>query len=208
VSDALFVTLDPLVRKVRLPDQRELLVSDTVGFIDRLPHALVAAFRATLEEAREADLLLHVIDASADDRVRRMAAVHTVLEEVGAANVPRIDVYNKADMVDAAERGRLEKLGEHSVVISALHAQGHADLLALVTARLGLDVQRVVLRANPDTDAGRKGMAWVYRHGRVVRHTNSQARAIIDVELPRRDVATFRETFAGSPDVRLGRAHA
>jgi len=208
VSDALFVTLDPLVRKVRLPDQRELLVSDTVGFIDRLPHALVAAFRATLEEAREADLLLHVIDASADDRGRRMAAVHTVLEEVGAADVPRIDVYNKADMVDPAKRGRLEQLGEDSVVISALHAQGHADLVALVTARLGLDVQRVVLRANPDTDAGRKGMAWVYRHGRVVRHTNSQKRAIIDVDLPRRDVATFRETFAGSPDVRLGRGHA
>jgi GTP-binding protein HflX len=207
VSDALFVTLDPLVRKVRLPDQRELLVSDTVGFIDRLPHALVAAFRATLEEAREADLLLHVIDASADDRGRRMAAVHTVLEEVGAADVPRIDVYNKADMVDPAKRGSLEQLGEDSVVISALHAQGHADLVALVTARLGLDVQRVVLRANPDTDAGRKGMAWVYRHGRVVRHTNSQTRAIIDVDLPRRDVATFRETFAGSPDVRLGRGH-
>ena len=64
-SDALFVTLDPLVRQVRLPDSRELLVSDTVGFIDRLPHALVAAFRATLEEVAEADLVLHVIDAAA-----------------------------------------------------------------------------------------------------------------------------------------------
>ena len=74
-SDALFVTLDPLVRQVRLPDRRELLVSDTVGFIDRLPHALVAAFRATLEEVAEADLLLHVIDASSPDRERRMDAV-------------------------------------------------------------------------------------------------------------------------------------
>ena len=75
-SDALFVTLDPLVRKVRLPDRRELLVSDTVGFIDRLPHALVAAFRATLEEVADADLLLHVIDAStrsASGRWRRCA---------------------------------------------------------------------------------------------------------------------------------------
>ena len=67
-SDALFVTLDPLVRKVKLPDRRELLVSDTVGFIDRLPHSLVAAFRATLEEVAGADLLLHVIDASSPDR--------------------------------------------------------------------------------------------------------------------------------------------
>src|ERR671939_628757 len=83
-SNALFVTLDPLVRQVRLPDRRELLVSDTVGFIDRLPHALVAAFRATLEEVAEADLALHVIDASTPERERHMAAVRRVLEEVGA----------------------------------------------------------------------------------------------------------------------------
>ena len=76
-SNALFVTLDPLVRQVRLPDRRELLVSDTVGFIDRLPHALVAAFRATLEEVADADLLLHVIDASKPERERQMAAVRT-----------------------------------------------------------------------------------------------------------------------------------
>src|SRR5207247_7039527 len=74
VSDALFVTLDPLVRQVRLPDARELLVSDTVGFIDRLPHALVAAFRATREEVREADLILHVIDVARPTRSRRLAA--------------------------------------------------------------------------------------------------------------------------------------
>ncbi len=87
-SDALFVTLDPLVRQVRLPDRRELLVSDTVGFIDRLPHALVAAFRATLEEVAEADLALHVIDAASPERERHIAAVRRVLEEVGAADVP------------------------------------------------------------------------------------------------------------------------
>src|SRR5712691_10635377 len=94
-SDALFVTLDPLVRQVRLPDSRELLVSDTVGFIDRLPHALVAAFRATLEEVAEADLVLHIIDAAAADRDRRMDAVRQVLEEVDAVKVPVVDVYNK-----------------------------------------------------------------------------------------------------------------
>ena len=100
-SDALFVTLDPLVRQVRLPDNRELLVSDTVGFIDRLPHALVAAFRATLEEVAAADLILHVTDAAAPDRERRMAAVRQVLEEVGAIDVPLIEVYNKCDLADA-----------------------------------------------------------------------------------------------------------
>ena len=98
-SDALFVTLDPLVRRVRLPDRRELLLSDTVGFIDRLPHALVAAFRATLEEAADADLLLHVIDAAQPERERMIAAVMRVLEEVGALEVPRLEVYNKVDQL-------------------------------------------------------------------------------------------------------------
>src|SRR5918999_241581 len=92
-SDALFVTLDPLVRQVRLPDSRELLVSDTVGFIDRLPHTLVAAFRATLEEVAEADLALHVIDAASPERDRHMAAGRRVLEDVGATDVPVVDVY-------------------------------------------------------------------------------------------------------------------
>src|SRR3954447_8045068 len=94
-SNALFVTLAPLVRRVKLPDRRELLVSDTVGFIDRLPHPLVAAFRATLEEVAEADLLLHVIDAAAPDRERHMAAVRTVLADVGADTVPVLEVFNK-----------------------------------------------------------------------------------------------------------------
>ena len=109
MSDALFVTLDPLVRQVRLPDRRELLVSDTVGFIDRLPHALVAAFRATLEEVAEADLILHVIDAAAPDRERRIAAVRQVLEEVGAADVPLLEVYNKCDALTPDERRRVQE---------------------------------------------------------------------------------------------------
>ena len=109
-SNALFVTLDPLVRKVRLPDRRELLVSDTVGFIERLPHSLVAAFRATLEEVAAADLLLHVVDASSPDRERHMDAVRAVLAEVGADTVPALDVFNKCDRLDRAERERLRAM--------------------------------------------------------------------------------------------------
>ena len=119
-SNALFVTLDPLVRQVRLPDSRELLVSDTVGFIDRLPHALVAAFRATLEEVADADLVLHVIDAAAADRDRRMSAVRQVLEEVGAIDVPLIEVYNKCDQLTPDERRRLQEADPASLCISAL----------------------------------------------------------------------------------------
>ena len=122
-SDALFVTLDPLVRQVRLPDSRELLVSDTVGFIDRLPHALVAAFRATLEEVAEADLVLHVIDAAAADRDRRIAAVGQVLEEVGATDVPLLEVYNKCDQLTPDERRRLQEAEPAALCISALTAR-------------------------------------------------------------------------------------
>ena len=123
-SNALFVTLDPLVRQVRLPDSRELLVSDTVGFIDRLPHALVAAFRATLEEVADADLVLHVIDAAASDRERRMAAVRQVLEEVGAIDVPLIEVYNKCDQLTPDERRRLQEAGSRGVVHLGADAEG------------------------------------------------------------------------------------
>ncbi|PYR54717.1 MAG: GTPase HflX, partial [Acidobacteria bacterium] len=119
-SHALFVTLDPLVRQLRLPDSRELLVSDTVGFIDRLPHALVAAFRATLEEVAEADLILHVIDVAAPDRDRRMAAVRQVLEEVGAIEVPLIEIYNKCDELTPDERRRLQEQDPAALCVSAL----------------------------------------------------------------------------------------
>ena len=144
-SDALFVTLDPLVRKVRLPDRRELLVSDTVGFIDRLPHSLVAAFRATLEEVAASDLLVHVIDASNPDRERQMAAVRSVLAEVGADDVPSIEVFNKLDRLDAGERARLQAIYPGAIAMSALTGEGRDELVAALEARLALDTALVQL---------------------------------------------------------------
>jgi GTP-binding protein HflX len=202
-SDALFVTLDPLLRKVRLPDQRELLVSDTVGFIDRLPHTLVAAFRGTLEEVRDADVLLHVIDASAEDRDRRVAAVRSVLKEVGAESVPCVEVYNKADKLGAEERRRMAAAHPEGAVMSALRGHGRAELLARVVAALGLDTSRVTFRCDPDSDAGRRGMAWVYRHGRVVRHLNRAGRAHIEADVPRREFATFCRKMSDAPRTAL-----
>ena len=205
VSDALFVTLDPLVRKVRLPDQRELLVSDTVGL-----HRPAAAHAGGGVPG----------DARGGSRGGSAAARH---RRVGRGSRPPDD--RRAQRARRGRRGRGAadrgvQQGGHggcggtpaagtagrrfrgNVGVACAGACGTAGA---VTARLGLDVERVTLRANPDSDAGRKGIAWVYRHGRVVRHTNSKARAIIEVDLPRRDVAAFRETWAGSPDVRLGR---
>ena len=152
-SNALFVTLDPLVRQVRLPDNRELLVSDTVGFIDRLPHALVAAFRATLEEVADADLILHVIDASAPDRDRRMDAVRRVLEEVEALEVPLVEVYNKCDALTPDERRRLQEQDPSALLISALTHDGVDDLVETVASRLALDVVRMTLTFDPDDPA-------------------------------------------------------
>ena len=186
VSNALFVTLDPLVRTVRLPDNRELLLSDTVGFIDRLPHALVAAFRATLEETADADLALHVIDASSAERERHMAAVGRVLEEVGAVNVSRIDVFNKVDRLTADERRRLAEADPSSVLISAVTGEGIADLLESMAARLALDQQRVSLEFDLSSDVDRDRLAWVYRHGRVHSQVTRGDRAMIEAEVPRR----------------------
>jgi GTP-binding protein HflX len=118
-SDALFVTLDPLMRRVKLPDARQILISDTVGFIDRLPHPLVAAFHATLEEVSSADLLLHVADAAVVDRDRRANAVRSVLLEVGAAETPILDVFNKCDLLPAGEVTRLKALYPGAVFVSA-----------------------------------------------------------------------------------------
>jgi GTP-binding protein HflX len=202
-SDALFVTLDPLLRKVKLPDRRELLVSDTVGFIDRLPHTLVAAFRGTLEEVRDADALLHVIDASAEDLDRRVAAVRTVLKDVGAEEVPCVEVYNKADKLGAEERRRLAASSPDAAVISALRGQGRTELLERVVGTLGLGTSRVTLRCDPDSEAGRRGMTWVYRHGHVVRHVNRAGRAHIDADVPRREFAAFCKKMSDAPRTAL-----
>jgi GTP-binding protein HflX len=185
-SDARFVTLDPLIRQVRLPDSRELLVSDTVGFIDRLPHALVAAFRATLEEVAEADLVLHVIDASAPDRDRRMDAVRAVLDEVGALDVPLLDVYNKCDQLTDDERRRLAGMDPSAVNISALTGDGIDDLIDTIASRLELDIRRVTLTFNPDSDADRERIGRVYRHGRVLDHEVRDGRVTLVADIPRR----------------------
>jgi GTPase len=191
-SDALFVTLDPLIRQVRLPDRRELLLSDTVGFIDRLPHALVAAFRATLEEVGEADLVLHVIDASAPDRDRRIAAVRSVLDEVDAADVPLIEVYNKCDQIGADEQRRISDTDPAALCISALRGQGLDELLDAVASHLALDVTRVKLSFNLDNPTHREQIARIYRHARVLEHETRDGQVAIVADVPRRLVAHLR----------------
>ena len=185
-SDALFVTLDPLVRQVRLPDRRELLMSDTVGFIDRLPHALVAAFRATLEEVAEADLALHVIDVSSPERERQISAVKRVLEEVGATTVPVIDVYNKVDGLSPDEQRRLRIADPAAALISARTGQGVNELLQMVASRLALDTRRITITFDSSKDFDRQQIARLYRVARVLSHVAANGRVQIEADVPRR----------------------
>jgi len=186
VSDALFVTLDPLVRRVKLADHRELLVSDTVGFIDRLPHTLVAAFRATLEEVVSADLLLHVIDAASPGVAHRVAAVRRTLDEVGAGAVLAIDVYNKCDVLDPAERERLQRREPDALCVSAATGLGRTELVDAIAARLALDVRRVVVKLDLSLEADRSRLAQIYRFGRVDQHTEHGNDVWIEADVPRR----------------------
>jgi GTP-binding protein HflX len=185
-SNALFVTLDPLVRKVKLPDRRELLVSDTVGFIERLPHSLVAAFRATLEEVAAADLLLHVIDASSPDRERHIAAVHTVLAEVGAERVPAVEIFNKCDRLDAAERARIQAVYPNALCVSALTGEGREELIAVLEGRLALDTAVMRFDFDHEDEDDRRKIARLYRVGRVRSHVVSGNRVSIEAEVPKR----------------------
>jgi len=190
VSDQLFMTLDPLVRKADFGPGREVLLVDTVGFIQKLPHALVAAFRATLEEVTAADLLLHVVDASAEDMDEREAAVEAVLREIGAAERPRVQVLNKADLLPPARAAGLRAARPDAVLVSARSGAGFEDLQAALVRRLALVPQRVRLRF-PSTDA--RGIAGVYAAGRVISHEVRGEEATLEAELPERLLERYRE---------------
>ncbi|MCB1513026.1 MAG: GTPase HflX, partial [Hyphomicrobiaceae bacterium] len=137
-QDQLFATLDPTTRRVELPSGHVALFTDTVGFIQKLPTTLVAAFRATLEEVNEARILLHVVDASHLNADEQVAAVEEVLEELGAGNKPVVTALNKVDLLDLddlEERGRLEQARQaypHAVAISARTGAGMDRLLSMI----------------------------------------------------------------------------
>ncbi len=135
VEDRLFATLDPTTRRLSLPGGEPVLLTDTVGFVRRLPHGLIESFKSTLEVASEADFLVHVVDSSAADPEGQIAAVRVVLNEIEADTVPELIVFNKADLVPA-EIQRLVADHEGSVAISAVTGEGIDDFLATLADRL------------------------------------------------------------------------
>ena len=136
VEDALFATLDPTTRRTQTSDGRVYTMSDTVGFVRHLPHQLVEAFRSTLEEVADADLVLHVVDGSHPDPEGQIAAVREVLADIGATKVPEIIVINKADAADPMVVARLRQREPHSVVVSAKTGEGIAEALAVIEEEL------------------------------------------------------------------------
>ncbi len=129
VADQPFATLDPATRRLSLPGGRKATVSDTVGFVRKLPHELVEAFKSTLEEVGRADLILHVADASAADLDEQIGAVREVLGEIGAADIPEVIALNKWDLVDETARRRLARRHDGAVPLSALTGEGVEGLL-------------------------------------------------------------------------------
>ena len=172
-ADMLFATLDPTLRAIELPHGMRVILSDTVGFISDLPTMLVAAFRATLEEVIEADVILHVRDMSHEDAAAQSHDVEKVLEELGIAPSDKrlIEVWNKIDRLDAEGRARLLNLAERQaperrpVTVSALSGEGLPQLLAAIEARLGESRLTLELSLDPSDGAG---LSWLYRHSEVL----------------------------------------
>ncbi|AYG79930.1 GTPase HflX [Streptomyces hundungensis] len=136
VENSLFATLDPTVRRAETPSGRLYTLADTVGFVRHLPHHLVEAFRSTMEEVGDSDLILHVVDGSHPAPEEQLAAVREVIRDVGAVDVPEIVVINKADAADPVVLQRLLRIERHSLAVSARTGEGIEELLALIDTEL------------------------------------------------------------------------
>jgi GTP-binding protein HflX len=181
VDNSLFATLDPAVRKAKLPSGAQFTLTDTVGFVRHLPHQLVDAFRSTLEEVTDADLILHVVDSSDADPRSQIAAVREVLAEIGAHDVPELVVFNKADAADEIELKGLRLAEPRSAVVSALTGDGLPELLAeieRVLPRPSAEVNVVLPYARGDL------LARAHREGEVLRLEHTDAGTELTARVP------------------------
>jgi GTP-binding protein HflX len=204
-EDQLFATLDPTTRGVDLPDGGRVLLTDTVGFIRKLPHSLVAAFRATLEEVAEADLLLHIIDVSSPLAAEQAAVVQSVLSEAGAAEVPMIPVLNKIDLCDPADVERIARLFPGSVAVSAQTRVGVPDLLASIAYQLRdwrEEVRVVIPYALTDL------VALLHERGEVSETSYGEAGVTVTATVDRRTAALVLRRLVGRALVPPGTAGA
>lgn len=181
-DDRLFATLDPTIRRAPLERGGSVLIVDTVGFIRKLPHELVAAFRATLEEVVHADLLVHVVDISCPDWYDRQIAVYQVLEELGAASKPTVTAFNKADLASAKEVETALLRTPHSVAISALHGTGLKELLAAIESVGPEGIVHSNFRFSYDDG---QVLSWLHQYGKVHREEYLSDGILVEAELKR-----------------------
>ena len=182
--DQLFATLDPTTRQIDLPDNQSMLLTDTVGFIRKLPHALVESFKATLEEVVEADLLIHVVDAAHPQVEKQIQAVNDVLEEIGAAGKPVVHALNKIDCAAGRTTApRLARRLPHAVACSARNGTGLVDVLDELSDRLRHRTQRVQLRI-PVKEG--KLIATLQGNANVLREKYEDDMAWIEADIPAR----------------------
>jgi GTP-binding protein HflX len=197
-KDLLFATLDPTMRVVKLPSGRDIILSDTVGFISDLPTDLVAAFRATLEEVSAADIILHVRDVAHPETTLQQQEVIKVLKDLGLE--PRletdlIEVLNKIDLLPPADRATLlQQTGRqnHAVALSALTGEGTEQLLADIDRRLAS--QRQVGHFKVPHGEG-AALAWLYSHGEVLTRRDDETFAYLDVRLDPADLGRYRRLY-------------
>jgi len=190
VENQLFSTLDPTTRRLRLPGGETVLVSDTVGFVRRLPPQLVDAFRSTLEEVVDADLLVHVVDASAPDADGRIAAVDTVLREIGADDVPVLLAWNKSDLVDTTVLQDCMRAHPDAVAVSAAAGHGVAELLTAIGERLR--AQAGIVECFVPYDRA-DVLAALHRAGEVLVEVHDEQGTRVRARLPERATGHFAE---------------
>ena len=197
-ADMLFATLDPTLRTLNLPDGRPAILSDTVGFISELPHELVEAFRATLEEVREADVILHVRDLASEETDAQAEDVRAVLDRLDIDLEDRqiLEVWNKADLLDEAQRDQLsgDAARHHppAILLSAATGEG-CDVLLRAVAQMIDDEPPVEAHVPPGEGAA---IAWLYRHGRVMeRAPEADGGARLTVRLTPKALGQFEQLF-------------
>ena len=204
-ADMLFATLDPTLRAVDLPHGSRVILSDTVGFISDLPTMLVAAFRATLEEVIEADVILHVRDMAHEDATAQSRDVEKVLSELGiAASDPRlVEIWNKADQLSPEARERLVNMAERQpperrpVLVSALRGEGMDALVGAVEMRLSEGRQTLSISLDPADGAG---LSWLYRHSEVLaRDMGEDGRLAVTVRADAKNADMVRRKYALTP---------
>lgn len=187
--DMLFATLDSTTRRLTLADGREVTLTDTVGFINKLPHGLVEAFKSTLEEVNEADLLLHVVDSTSSQRDAQIQAVKEVLQEIGAHDRHSITVLNKVDALEKDEREVLERRFPNAALVSAHTSEGLADLLSRIAteANRGTVVMNVVI---PFAEGGLVAVA--HERCQIIHERHSEAGTALTILVPEELVARFK----------------